>query len=170
MAAQVEGVRETLRELGKVDKSLRRAVGKQIRSAAAPLQAGARSKLPDSPLSNWTTGRYAYDAGAARSGVIIKLGGGRGPSGGGGVIGSASVIPLVTMQQKNAGGAVYDMAGRRSSGKSPQGRAFIAGLNRSGQASRSMWPAAEEQRPAVEKAVVAAIRDMERVTNERLRR
>jgi hypothetical protein len=79
-------------------------------------------------------------------------------------------IPLLTLRQKNAAGAIYDMAGRRSSGSTDAGRVFIRVLNqRGGPASRTMWPGAEEAMPVVVRQVEAAIDDMMVVLNEELR-
>ena len=170
LQGDIEGLAQTLKEIGKVDKSLRRAMGKEIRAAADPLKKAAQRRLPDAPLSGWTSGRYAYSQAKARSGVKIKIGGrGRSSGGTGSVFGGTTESPLVTMVQSNAGGAVYDMAGRKSSGTSPQGRAFISGLNRHGGGSRSMWPAAEEQLSTVEKTVEAAVKSVEKQANIRLR-
>lgn len=170
MLGQVEGLPQALRELGKVDRKLRTRVGKQIRTAANPLRTAAQALYPANPLSNWRYGRYAYDQGAARSGVKIKLGGRTGSGGGAQLqVFGMKTIPLVTMIQRNAGGAVYDMAGRQSSGVGPQGRAFVAGLNRHGRASRTMWKAAESKLDVVTKAVEKAVTDVERQVNARLR-
>lgn len=160
-APEVEGIRETLRTLKTLDKKLERESRKAMRAAVAPLQSGARSRLVAQPLSGWTSGRYAYDQGAASKGVKVRVGG------------SASKRkaswPLVTMTQSNAGGSVFDIAGRSSSGKSPQGRAFIAGLNRYGAASRSMWASAEDNLDEVRKGVLEAIEATERTLNSALR-
>jgi hypothetical protein len=170
LQGDIEGLARTLKEVGKIDKSLRRALGKEIRNAADPLKKAAQQRLPDTPLSGWTSGRYEYSQAKARSGVKIKIGGrGRSSGGSGFLTGGTTESPLVTMVQSNAGGAVYDMAGRKSSGSTPSGRSFIAGLNRQGGGSRSMWPAAEEQLGTVEKAVEAAVKSVEKQANVRLR-
>lgn len=161
-APRVEGVRETLKALKEFDPKLRRATNKRIRNSVRPLQDAARARLPGLPLSGWMSGRYGYDQSAARKGVKAQIGG-RGRSG-------RTTWPLITVRQTNAGAAVFDMAGRRSSGSSPQGAAFIRGLNRSASASRSMWPAAEEKIDVVRGDVLAAIEDASKLVNRDLRR
>lgn len=155
-------MRETLAALKKLEPKLQRSARKQMRDAVGPLQSLARSKLADQPLSGWKYGRYAYDHSSASAGVKVRVGGAASAR--------RSVWPLVTMTQTNAGGAVFDIAGRRSQGNSPQGRAFIAGLNRYGQASRSMWAAAEEGIEDVRENVLKAIDEASRQVNADMRR
>jgi len=160
---EVEGVRETLKALKAIQPKLQTATRKRMRQAVAPLQNRARSKIASNPLSGWTSGRYAFDAGSARAGVKVAVGG-RASS-------RKSSWPLVTMTQKDAGGAVFDMAGRRSSGSTPQGAAFIRGLNRHGRASRSMYAAVDDGGlEDVQKGVLDAIADAEKTVNAELKR
>lgn len=167
---QVTGVREALAALKEFDPKLRRETTKKIRSATGPLESAVRGKLPGLPMSNWRYGRYAYDQGAASSGVRTRVGRGRGGGKTSLVSAGRSSWPLVDVEQRNAGGAVFDMAGRRSSGSSPQGRQFILNLNRHGRASRSMWPAAEQNLDAVQSAVVKAIDAAAKATNREIGR
>jgi hypothetical protein len=168
---EVDGVAEVLRALGRVDPELRKATVKNMKAAGEPMAAAARSLLPPAtPLSNWgnwTTpkGRVIgpYDASKARRGVKVAYRGSK-------VRGSdKNVIPLLTLRQTDATGVIVDMAGRRSGGNSPQGAAFIRGLNRNGVASRTMWPAAERHMTDVHRAVEDAINDMSDKINEELR-
>lgn len=166
-APRIEGVRETLAALKDFDPKLRRATDRTIRKAAQPLKSAAQSKIPGQALSGWSSGRYAFDGANARAGVRLKLGGGVSKR----VARSTSTWPLLTMSQSNAGGSVFDMAGRRSSGNSPQGIAFISALNaRFGGASRSMWPAAEEKLPEVQASVASAVDEAAAQINRQLRR
>lgn len=161
---QVVGYREAVRDLKKVDPQLQRDLNKTMRRAAAPLVEGVRRRLPQSaPMSGWTSGRYAYDASIARRGVKAQVGGRASTR--------RSVWPLLAVTQKDAGGSVFDIAGRRSAGNSPQGQAFIRTLNnRYGRASRSMWPGVEKNMEAVQKEVLAAIDDTAKTINRSLKR
>ena len=82
--------------------------------------------------------------GKTRNKVVIKTGGKRRSDG--------SYL-LVAVVQTDAMGAIYDMAGRKSSGNTPAGRAMIANLNKIHGASRGMWPAAEQELPAIQQVV-----------------
>lgn len=161
---RVTGVRETLAALKQFDPQLERDLRKEIRSIVSPLRSEAQRRIPSAPpLSGWTRGRYAFDGGAARAGVRVQVGGRASKR--------KRVWPLVTLKQTNAGGAVFDIAGRRSSGSSPAGRAFIAGLNRRhGRASRSMWKAAEGKLPQIRSEVEDAIEAASKTVNRKLKR
>lgn len=160
-APRVTGVREAMAALKEVDKKLERDLRKRMGSAAKPLQAAAQAKIPSAaPMSNWTRGRYAYDGGAARGGVKVKVGGAARKN--------RWTWPLVTLTQSNAAGIIYDMAGRRSRGRSKSGVQFIANLNRFGRASRSMWPAAEQNRKVVDAEILKAIEDTTKTVNAKI--
>lgn len=162
-APRVEGGAATLKALRQFNPKLRRATDRKIRRAADPLRRAVQARLPGVALSGWTTGRYAYAGSSARAGVKVRIGG-KGRR-------SKTTWPLVTLQQRDAGGSVFDMAGRRSRGRTPQGVAFIANLNaRFGTASRSMWPAAEQNLGPVRAQVVAAIDEASKQVNVQLRK
>jgi len=117
------------------------------------------------PLSGWQGWKGGYDVAAVRKGIRVAFRGSK-------VRGAhdPDKIPLLTLRQKNAGGAIYDMAGRRSSGETEQGQQFIKMLNaRGGPASRYMWPGAEKAMPVVVGQVEVAINDMMDVINTELR-
>jgi hypothetical protein len=155
---EVTGLAEALKTLQKIDPELRKEVIKGMKTAAAPLEAAARSLIPDArPLTNWYgwqqtrtggKGPGPWDPSAARKGIKVAFRGGkvRGVAG--------DVFPLLTLRQTNAAGAIFDIAGRaggtgkRSEGKE-RGQAMADKLNRSGPTSRSMWPAVERNMPAI---------------------
>lgn len=159
MSARVEvlGSREAIKALSKLPKEIRNETRRNIRTAVRPIQAAARANIPDVALSGWSSwqrGRLYWDAGAARKGIGIRVGGGRQ---------SDEVWRIVTLTQRSAPGAVFEVAGRRSSGKTPQGRAFIRGLNsKHGRASRGVWRAVDANgqiiNSSVKDAVDAAVR------------
>lgn len=158
-----EGGADAIKALRDLEPKLKRETRANIRNAAKPLQSAIQSLIPsDTPMSGWTSGRYAFDGGAAKKGVKIQIKTtGRK---------KAATWDLVTIKQTNAGGAVFDMAGKRSGGNGT-GVQFIANLrNRNGGASRSMWRGAEGQLPAIRKNVEAAVMKAALVTNTRLRR
>lgn len=160
----VEGVAEVLRALGKVNPELKKATVKRMKQAADPMINDARSLFPaTSPLSNWGNWRGGYDGAQVRRGVRAAFRGSK-------VRGSeANTVPLLSLRQTNAAGAIYDIAGRASNGNTPQGRAFITQLRSEGVASRAMWPAAERNMPEVVSAVEDAINDMSAQIEEMMR-
>jgi hypothetical protein len=72
---------------------------------------------------------------------------------------------LMTMQQRDAAGAIYDHAGRRGSSK------FVTNLNAEGggEQPRVIDKAVEKNKPAVQKEVQSVIDDVEKKTNQQLK-
>lgn len=169
---EVDGVAETLKVLNRVLPELKRQTVRNIRAAGQPAIEAVRQLIPTaSPLSgwaqyNWTTPRGynigSYNAAKARAGVKVQFRGSK-------VRGAAdpNTIPLLRLRQTDAAGAAYDMAGRISSGKGPNGRQFIQVLtSRDGHPSRTMWPGAERAMPVVTRQVEAAVDDMMKTINK----
>lgn len=148
---QVYGVRETLRDLGQIEPTLRKESVRSIRAAAEPLRAGVAAKIPTTPpLSGWAhKGRTGYTRASTR--VVTKYGGRSRRD--------RDTWPLVSITIKGTAGSMFDMAGRRSAGNTEQGMAFVAGLNAAGgTASRAAWPTAERMLPQIQASVLAAIK------------
>lgn len=162
---EIDGAAAAIKTLGKVDPELRKAVIKSLKTAAQPMEESARRLLPATrPLSNWEKWRGGYDPKKVARSIKVafrgsKVKGARDPD----------KIPLLTLRQKDAAGAIYDMAGRRSTGNTPQGQAFIRNLNRQGPASRYMWPGAEAAMPLVIRQVEEAVDDMIKIIEKELR-
>ena len=156
----VTGARETLREIKTLDIELRKQTWKSMRSASKPLLAAARNLVPAAPpMRNWrtvdaTSGRARGGAGwpawnTPSKGVKVKIGGRARRT--------ERTWPLLRLTQTDAAGAIFDMAGRKSSGNGPQGVAFINNLNLVRSASRSIWPAAEQHSDDVQRGVLEAL-------------
>lgn len=161
--ADVIGVRETLRELRKVEPEIYKQTIREIKQAAKPLQAEAQSRIPsDPPLSGMAhKGRTGWSRRNARVGVNT---GGRAKK-----TSRGSEWTLVKIRLNGAAGGIFDMGGRASAGSTPQGKNLIAVLtSRDGSASRAMWPAAEAKLPDVQEQVKDAIRKASAVMNRRL--
>lgn len=143
----VYGVRESLRELRRIDPDLRRALQKDMRKAAAPvtgqLSASIPAGAPLSGLARWWQRPHRYS---------VRTGGrARGDQ-----------IPMLRVSVKSRGPVLADMA---ATGHTPQGRALVTNLG--GRASRYVWPAAERALPA---AVAAATTVCEQITDAANRR
>lgn len=155
---QVIGLKEALADLKRVEPTIRKELTRSIKGDAAPLVNAARELVPvGAPLSGMRTGKFAWSA-KARSGIGIKMGGrARG-----------NEYTILSLRQNNAAGQIFDMSGKKG-GRSKRGEAFIANLTaRYGRASRSMWPAAERELPAVAEAVQATIEDALKEINRKL--
>jgi len=153
MKVEVVGVAEALKTLAKVDPELRKAVIKDMKAAAGPLESAARAGVPARPLTNWYGWRGGFDKSKAQKGIKVAFRGGKVKGKGG------DHFPLLSLRQTNAGGAIFEMAGRKSSGVG-SGVPMIEKLNTFGEASRTLWPSVENNFGAVESALETAINNM----------
>lgn len=175
---EVFGVRDALKELGKIDKDLRwKAVGK-IKGASAQMLAVARDTYPDNSqlqeaLPGWSTkGRLGYDKKKVDSGVTVQVGGRS----------TGNSYAIVTLIQKNAGGALFDIAGfadgsqgvgsvdrigrKRSSAQSD---AFLNTLNAAfGKAQRGMWRKIRTIRELADRELMSALDEVVAQVNRKL--
>ena len=162
MTAQVRtefvGVADAVKALRRVDPELRKQFPRDVKQITRPIVTEAQNSYPEEYLSGMTRawaprGRpvMPYDQRKARSGVQTKVDTRRG----------AHAVIAVT--QRDAAASIIDMAGKRSS--NPLGTA----LDRFGQPSRVMWPAAERNLPAVERELSDAVTAVMRRTSEELR-
>lgn len=122
-----------LRELKKVDPELRKKIPDRFKTEAAPLLTDAKALIPTRPTSGWSTGgRLGFKPGIVRRSIRFRFKGTRGRS-----RGTFSVLTLTT--GKSAAASLYEIAGRKSSGQTPQGRALIRKLNQTRRAGRAVW-------------------------------
>jgi len=128
---ETSGLKAALVELGKLDSKTKFKAMNKIKAAGADMVNEVSNRYPEQlPLSGMAPSkkggtRLAYDVKKVRKGVTIQVGG-RSKNGN---------IPLVTLIQKNAGGAFFDLAGLRDGGSQ-----FVKDLDgRYGKAQRGMW-------------------------------
>jgi hypothetical protein len=172
-SVQMYGLDEMLKQLRQIDPALRKATLAKMRIAAEPMVREARSLIPEqSGLDNWGTWPRrtgGYNRRKIQSSIKVSYKGGRIRDK------KRDTFPLFTMVMRDAGGSVYDRAGRkfpgrRSEGKA-RGRAMVEKLRKEhGDASRAMWRAAEEHMPAVQQGIEDAIAEMEYAINKRVER
>ena len=172
MKAQVVGLKETLRDLNKLDKELSKEIRKDIRRTVQPLADKINQAIPGgAPLSGMNhRGRTGWDN---RKKVAVKLDTrkprryvdrpGR------------TVTNVVRVTTKDAPTAIVDMAGRAGGGQSraPQSRQrpnFSSALtSRLGPPSRFMWREAEDALPEIERETMAIVRRVETIMNRELK-
>ena len=175
---EVFGVRDALRELGSIDKTLRFKAIQKIKSASGEMLAVARENYPqDSDLQEvmpgWSKGgRLGYSKAAVDRGVQVQVGGrSRGDA-----------YAVVTIIQKNAGGALYDIAGLRKGASGVGGRdrlgrerddsqseAFLRVLNSAyGPAQRGLWRKVGRIRELANGALMKALEDIAAQVNRKL--
>lgn len=141
LEVEVFGMRDTLALLRQMDPKTKWAAINKIKSSGGELVAAAREHFPAAaPLEGWGSGarggRFGWQTAKVQSGVQIQVGG-RTPR-------YANAYPMVTLIQKNAAGALFDIAGLRGNSQSQatnEGqRRFTAVLTSvHGRAWRGMW-------------------------------
>lgn len=191
---QLEGVREALAELNKIDNRYRRQVTKRIKGAGDEIINEARqmvssydnSKGNGAPLSGMRRGSLVkgravmWDNKAVQKGFKVKVGVRAtreryvnfqrsdefGNSYTQQVVFGALPYRLMVIQQADGAGAIFDHAGRNTRGE------FYANLTAQadvGDQPRVLIPTIQKNRPAVEQKVGEVIKDVERITNRNLR-
>lgn len=188
---QVEGIDRTLAQLNKIDPTFRRQVTKRIKRAGDVMVQEARSMVTTitgvkgAPLSGMRRGNLIkgreikWDTAAVNKGFIVKVGSRATKERyvnftryTDGVATHTEQIPfgakpyrLMTMQQRDAAGAIYDHAGRHTQGD------FVANLNLEGggEQPRVIDKAVEKNKPAVQEEVQLVIDEVEKKTNQQLK-
>lgn len=172
MKAQVVGLKETLRDLNKLDKELSKEIRKDIRQTVQPLADAINNSIPGgAPLSGMEhNGRTGWNQ---RKKVAVKLDTrkprryvdrpGR------------LVTNVVRVTTKDAPTAIADMAGRAGGGQSraPQARRrpnFASALSsRLGPPSRFMWREADNMVPEIQRQMEPIIKRVEDAMNVELK-
>lgn len=177
-SVEVFGVRDALKELGQMDKTLRFKAVSKIKGASGEMLAVARSTYPTNSeiqdtLPGWSTkGRLGYDKKNVDKGVQVVVGGRS--------VGNSYAI--VTIVQKNAGGALFDIAGLRNGSEGvggtdrlgrnredSQSEAFLDNLNASfGRAQRGMWRKIKVIREMADKELMSALEEVAAQVNRKL--
>jgi hypothetical protein len=131
MSVQLDGVKETLRALRKIDPELLKEMNKEIKGIMIPIRDKAREYAPTAaPLYNWDEQSYAtrvkkpretatrkfplYQAEAARKGIYYS----QSPSKRNAKGWSSQYI----IANASASGAIYETAGRKNPGGSSRSR------------------------------------------------
>jgi hypothetical protein len=185
MGIKVEtyGVRETLAELHKYERRTSIRIRNDLKSSAEPLARIVGSKFPNQPFrtkNNWHTsgGRKGesemppYDGFSAKKNVKVVVSS-RKPRG-------RNQHGLIRLQQKDAGGTVYESAGSATKAAKGAGasasRQFISNLDKQGNTksskgrtrSRVMFKETKKNLPLIEKAVEISIRKIDGEIQKRL--
>lgn len=135
---QIYGAAATVRALREFDKEAAAEIRKGLQKAAEPIKSRAQSMVPTIALSQWSRygwGNRDWAQPAVKRGIAISLSGRRARG--------SSTTSFVAIVNRNAAGAIYELAGRKSGGNR-----LDKGLQASGHgsASRLIWRAFDEMR------------------------
>jgi len=150
---QVTGIKETLRELQKLNPELRKAFNNQFKAILEPTVSDIKSRIPsEAPISGFERPyrkNGAWAGNKVQKGVKTKIDTRRPKPGG------LEVTTAFTIIQKTGWGAIFDMAGKSSS------NVLATNLGRRyGVASRSMWPAVIAHQDQIESDMSAITDDV----------
>jgi hypothetical protein len=157
---EIHGVKQALKEIQKVDKSLRRQITKDYKQIVSSVIVDAQRAIPNSaPLSGMNRGwkgksgamiipTGGWDGAKARKMVKAKINT-RAPKE---FRGQTVNVGTFSITWTGAANTVFDIAGRKSGGN------FINQLNaRYGRGSRVMWPSYEKNATKVEREMIALV-------------
>ena len=180
LEAKFYGINETLYYLKNYEADLYKALRKDLVTKAKPLADLVGRKFPDEPLLNWHTsgGRLQtksrlppYIGAAAQSGVKPKAGSGS-------IRGGTRASVILRIQQNDAGGSVYDIAGSVTAGargaSATAGQKFIANLDKNkkikskggGGRSRILFGAIKANEQMIEADVLEVIKQVDAYTTK----
>ena len=170
LEVQVYGVRDTMALLRQMDPKTKWAAINKIKASGGDLVAAAREHFPATqPLEGWGTGvrggRFGWQPSKVQSGVQIQVGG-RTPR-------YANAYPMVTLVQKNAAGALFDIAGLRGNSQSQartEGQKRFTAVLTSvhGRAWRGMWRNIRKINEIGSDAVLKAVSEVAADMNRKL--
>lgn len=160
----VSGIKDTLKTLNKLAPELRKEFNANYKRVVQPVVDNAKSRVPtQAPLSGMSRNFKklgAWDGVKVQRGIASKIDTRKSRSKNASDFGNLETVGALYVQSKTGYGAMFDMAGKRSS-NSP----FVQALEaRWGSASRSMWPAWESTRNQVESAVSDLVAQVEKTT------
>lgn len=175
--ARIEGLNEAVAYLKQFDTQTLKALNKELYSEMKKLKLQTRADSPvKTPLRNWKPqanpksrwgSAIAFDPRAVRMGVQTKIGPVRNKA-------NNTRERAYFLIEQNGGGAVYESAGRKTKGRTPQGRAFIrnleakSGITVIGKQGRLIWKNVIENRNEVTANLAAVVRKYEALINAKL--
>ena len=169
----ISGIKETIESLKKFDKDAARRLNKVINDELALAEGAARAKVTDAPpMSGWRTvpatkgrtrggqGWPAWEPATIRQGIKKTRVEGK--------VRSDYTTSAGALVQRTAAGAIWEVAGRSSSG-SGTGRKMIGVLNeRFKGASRGIWAVVDKDADKIRTNVRKAVEDAQRLLKANL--
>lgn len=150
-------INQLTKALKAIDPELRKTFVRNLKEIARPVETAIKQQLPQvSPLSGMNnSGRLGWGVGKApdSTSVLFKATGSK----------TSSITPLLSVRANSAASSLVDMAGRKSSGSTPSGKAMISKLNSIRGASRYVYPGGESARNQVIKQIEDVIEETSRV-------
>ena len=153
----IVGVKETLRQLQKLEPDTAKAIKAEFKQIVKPIVDAAKPQIRELPLSgfarNWKGGKIMpWDKSAVQKSIIARFSNRK--------RGNSLAVFSVTM--KSPAGTIFDMAGRASANR------LAAALDQiAGKPSRLMWPTYERHADQVNENLARLV---DKITDEANRR
>lgn len=184
---QVFGIKEDLKTLNKLAPDLRRQITKDYRALMQPTISDARNNLPTGIGVTVMRGFgrkwrhiFPWDKAVANRNITVKIDTRRARQRNMDKGAQYETLSAFIIQQKNPAGIVFDIAGRGGKSSSSQKRkggtfewnnTLIENMDKTfGKASRSMWPAVENNTDNIEAAIKTITEEVERQLSVALNR
>ena len=171
----IYGLNDVKKALKSVAPDLRKEMDNEIKDHLRPVQDRARSLVPDIPLSRWNDipqvpgskasrspygkrweyERLQWNPSAVRRGISIRQGGRRRRG--------QAVSAAWRIMNRDAAGAVYELAGRGKSNES-----MTRSLQRSRPASRLIWEAWDERGGGIDRKIARTVDKYENLLQRRI--
>jgi hypothetical protein len=162
---EIQNVSATLRALKQIDPELRKRVPDEIKSYAKPTLTEIKAGLPKGPpIPGWSKrGRTGYRPSSARYKVQLQFRGTRPRNS------PVDSWPVLRIRVFHLAAMIADTAGRRSRGRTKQGRAMIAKLTKEhGPASRFVWPVVEKHVDDIERGIEESFANYAKIVSKEI--
>jgi hypothetical protein len=156
MTVQVQGVKETIRELKNIDPEIRRSFNRNVKAIVRPVIEDAQRKYrsenyPSGTARNWQQGGrpkfpLSGDKAARATSSSIRT--------------AKKNTSTILIINKNAGATIFEFADTGSLGAAFRGK--------NGAPARTLWPSTTKNMPQVIDEMTKLIRSVEILTNGRL--
>lgn len=156
---KVEGVKEAIKELGRISPELRKQFNRDAQGIMAPVISDAKSRYPQLPLSGmaraWRDGSgrviTPWDINKVRRGLRLKIDT------------SKKNLNVIYLQQNDRAGAAFESAGRRSQDAFARALGPLKNFD-----TRVMGPVLSRRANSVEDGIGRIVRDVMRRTGRRI--
>lgn len=148
---EMAGIKDAMKLINQIDKSVRQSYTREYKKLTAPAVKLMKEGVPDdAPLSGWQrkwttpSGFQAFPWNGVIGEKLIKAGiSGKKPKE---FQGRTRNLAAFYIKWAGTTAVIYDMAGRKGTPSTEQGRNMVAGLeSKHGPASRLMWPSLLEK-------------------------
>lgn len=154
MTVQVEGIKETIRELKNIDPEIRRSFNRNVKTIARPAISAAQQKYrsenyPSGTARNWKN-KFPLDGQKAAQGTQVSI------------RTAKKNTSTILILNKNAGATIFEFADTGSLGAAFRGK--------NGAPARTLWPSVTKNMPQIVDEMTKLVESVEVLINGRMAR